>query len=119
MWMGDIETEFQETIKNSIDWPKVDILFAPHHGRNSGKIPEDILKKLAPRIIVIGEAPSKDLNYYNNYNTITQNTAGDITFECEEGKVHIYTSSNTYSVDYLSNCRYPKSFGNYIGTLNL
>lgn len=119
MWMGDLETGFQEKIKDSIDWPKVDILFAPHHGRDSGKIPEDILRKLAPSIIVIGEAPSKDLNYYKNYNTITQNTAGDITFECEKGKVHLYTSSDTYSVDYLSNCISPKSYGNYIGTLNL
>ena len=68
LWMGDLETEFQENIRNYVAWPKVDILFAPHHGRDSGKIPEDVLRKLNPKIIVIGEAPCKDLNYYNNYN---------------------------------------------------
>ena len=119
LWMGDLETEFQENIKNSVAWPKVDILFAPHHGRDSGKIPEDVLRKLNPKIIVIGEAPSKDLNYYNNYNTITQNSAGDITFECEDGKVHIYVSSDSYTVDYLENDNHPSSYGKYIGTLKV
>lgn len=66
LWMGDLEKEFQENITNCVAWPEVDILFAPHHGRDSGKIPEDVLRKLNPKIIVIGEAPSEDLNYYNN-----------------------------------------------------
>lgn len=119
LWMGDLETDFQEAIKDVVAWPKVDILFAPHHGRNSGKIPEDVLQKLNPKIIVIGEAPSKTLNYYNNYNTITQNSAGDITFECVDNKVHIYVSSDTYTVDYLRNEKLSNSLGYYIGTLNV
>ena len=76
MWMGDIEHDFMKKIKDKISWPSIDILFAPHHGRDSGKVPADVLKTLNPKIIVIGEAPSKDLNYYQGYNTITQNTAG-------------------------------------------
>ena len=84
-----------------------------------GKIPEDVLRKLNPKIIVIGEAPSEDLNYYNNYNTITQNSAGDITFECEDNKVHIYVSSDSYMVDYLENDNHPSSYGKYIGTLKV
>lgn len=117
--MGDLEKEFQENITNCVAWPEVDILFAPHHGRDSGKIPEDVLRKLNPKIIVIGEAPSEDLNYYNNYNTITQNSAGDITFECEDNKVHIYVSSDSYMVDYLENDNHPSSYGKYIGTLKV
>ena len=78
MWMGDMEHDFLEKVKDQIAWPKVDILFAPHHGRDSGKVSDDVLKKLDPHIIVIGEAPSKYLNYYPNYNTIKQNSAGDI-----------------------------------------
>lgn len=37
-WMGDLETAFMEEIQDEIDWPSVDILFAPHHGRDSGKV---------------------------------------------------------------------------------
>ena len=99
MWMGDIEQNFLEKIKDQVEWPKVDILFAPHHGRESGKVSNDILKKLDPHIIIIGEAPSEHLNYYQGYNTITQNSAGDIVFECVDNKVHVYVSQSGYRYD--------------------
>ena len=99
MWMGDMETDFQEKVKDKIDWPQVDVLFAPHHGRDSGKVPDDVLKKLKPQIIVIGEAPSKHLNYYSGYNTITQNSAGDIVFDCSGNRVHVYVSEDGYAYD--------------------
>ena len=117
LWMGDLEADFQEKIKDIVDWPKIDILFAPHHGRDSGKIPEDVLRKLDPKIIVIGEAPSDTLNYYSNYNTITQNSAGDIIFECKDNKVYIYVSKDMYVVDYLKKEEHPDLYGHYIGTL--
>lgn len=97
MWMGDMEHDFLEKIKDQVDWPKVDILFAPHHGRDSGKVSDDVLKKMNPHIIVIGEGPSKYLNYYPNYNTIKQNSAGDIVFECCGDYVHVYVSNANYS----------------------
>lgn len=103
MWMGDMEHDFLEKIKDLVDWKEVDILFAPHHGRSSGKVSSDVLKKLNPQIIVIGEAPSPHLDYYKGYNTITQNSAKDITFSCESGKVHVYVSDENYTVDYLNN----------------
>ena len=99
MWMGDMEHDFREKIKGEIRWPKIDILFAPHHGRESGKVSEDILKKLDPYLIIIGEAPSKNLDYYQGYNTITQNSAGDIIFKCENNYVHIYVSNKNYNGD--------------------
>ena len=40
VWMGDLETEFIEAIENEVDWPDIDVLFAPHHGRDSGRIPQ-------------------------------------------------------------------------------
>jgi hypothetical protein len=64
MWMGDLETDFMEKIANEVSWPKVEILFAPHHARNSGRVPHSLLDQLKPRIIVIGEAPSRHLHYY-------------------------------------------------------
>ncbi len=117
LWMGDLETEFMERIKDELSLPPVHILFAPHHGRASGSVPQELLEDLDPELLVIGEAPSQHLNYYRNYNTITQNSAGDITFECVESFVHIYVSSNTYSVDFLLDLGKSNSFGSYIGSL--
>lgn len=118
LWMGDIETDFIEKVKDYIDFEEVDIVFAPHHGRKSGKIPNDILQKLNPKIIIVGEAPSEDLNYYSEYNTITQNSAGDIIFEVEEDLINIYVSNSNYSVDFLKDKK-KSSFDNYIGSLEL
>lgn len=117
LWMGDLESDFMENIKNDLKMDAADILFAPHHGRDSGKVPTDWLEDINPKIVIIGEAPSKDLNYYAGYNTITQNSAGDITFECISGKVHIYVSSQIYSVDFLGNKNMADIYGKYIGTL--
>ena len=117
-WFGDLETEFMEKIADKISCPKVDILFAPHHGRDSGKIPASILDQMDPKIVVIGEAPSKDLNYYRGYNTITQNSAGTIYFECVANWVHIYVGSSTYSVDFLED-KEASTYNYYIGSLSL
>ena len=115
-WFGDLETAFMEKIKDEILWPDVDILFAPHHGRDSGKIPKSILEEMDPKIVVVGEAPSKNLNYYRDYNTITQNYAGSIYFECVASWVHIYVESSTYSVDFLDD-KAASTYTNYIGSL--
>ncbi|WP_418586102.1 hypothetical protein [Intestinibacter sp.] len=116
LWMGDIETTFLEKVKDNIDFEEVDILFAPHHGRESGKVPNDILEKLNPKIIIVGEAPSKDLNYYSKYNTITQNSAGDIIFDVYEKRIDIYVGNSNYSVDFLEDKGKTK-FDSYIGSL--
>lgn len=117
MWMGDMETDFLDKIKDTILWPEIDILFALHHGRESGKVSSDVLKKLNPQIIVIGEALSKDLNYYSGYNTITQNSAGDIIFECTGSKTHVYVSNYNYNVSYLDDDKAcDESIGHYLGS---
>lgn len=118
LWMGDLETDFMEKIKNDIELPAVDILFAPHHGRDSGKVPESWLEKMTPKIIIIGEAKSEHLNYYAGYDTITQNSAGNIIFDCNSSKVHIYVSNENYTVDFLDNDQQDE-FDYYIGTLHL
>lgn len=97
MWMGDLERDFMESISNKLNLPKTNVLFAPHHGRDSGKVPAKILESISPDIIVIGEAPSEHLNYYQNYFTITQNSAGDITFKNENGAINIYCSNRQYA----------------------
>lgn len=95
MWMGDLETEMQQAYydeyKNSI--PHVDILFQPHHGRKSGSVPDDLLKALNPKLIIIGNALSEHIDYGDSRQTITQNTAGDIRFENDGKEVHIYAKN--------------------------
>ena len=119
LWFGDLEKDFMENIKDDLKIEQADIIFAPHHGRDSGAIPKEILDKINPKIIIIGEAPSNNLNYYSDYNTITQNSAGDITFECEKNNVHIYVSNENYSVPFLKNKSKSNSYDYYIGTLEV
>lgn len=97
LWMGDMETEMQEEFASCVDVPATTIVFAPHHGRKSGRIPTELLDSLSPKIIVVGEAPCADLNYYSGYNTITQNSAGDILFDAKENVVDIFVSNPNYS----------------------
>jgi beta-lactamase superfamily II metal-dependent hydrolase len=121
VWMGDLETDFMEKINDKVSFSKTNILFAPHHGRKSGKIPQEWLDSMNPDIIVMGEAHSNDSDYssYPNHNKIRQNSAKDITFECDtNGKIHIYSSNENYSVDFLTN-ENKNSFDYYIGTLNV
>ena len=119
LWMGDLEADFMESIKDKIKLSKADIMFAPHHGRKSGRVPKKWLDEIKPGIIIVGEAPSEHLEYYKSYNTITQNSAGDIVFECEDGAVHIYVSEKGYSADFLNNAGLPTGDGYYLGTLKL
>ena len=118
MWMGDLEAAFMDEIAATLKLPRAHILFAPHHGRDSGKVPQMLLDQIDPKIIIIGEAPSEDLNYYTGYDKITQNSAGDITLECEGKKVHIFVSSEEYQVDFLDD-EGKTGTDTYIGTLNL
>ena len=96
MWLGDLETGFMEEIINDIALEKTTIVFASHHGRQSGKIPDSWLEKLDPQIIVIGEAPSRHLHYYTGYQTITQNRAWDLTMDFAGDKVHFYSGNPDY-----------------------
>jgi beta-lactamase superfamily II metal-dependent hydrolase len=119
MWLGDLETPYLEAIADEVDWPRVHILFAPHHGRQSGRVPHVILDKIKPDIIVLGEAPSRHLHYYGAYNTLTQNSAGDITFECRGNMVHVFVSEEAYypsHLEWLPKYAYLNS-DTYIGSL--
>jgi beta-lactamase superfamily II metal-dependent hydrolase len=118
LWFGDLHKDFMEAVENKIDTSPVDIVFAPHHGRRTGRIPTSMLKKLNPKIVVIGEAATEHLDYYSDYNTITQNSAGDVIFECVERKVHIFASKNVY-VTYLDDEEMQLAGAYYLGTLQV
>ena len=120
IWMGDLDTSFMENILNEVDLPKTNLLFAPHHGRKSGKIPAKWIDAMDPDLIIMGEANSKNSDYasYPNHNKIRQNSAKDITFDCISGKIHCYSSNPNYEVDFLENESQAR-FDYYIGTLNI
>ena len=118
MWLGDLETEFMEKITDHIVLEKTTIVFASHHGRDSGKIPDSWLEKLDPQIIVIGEAPSRHLHYYTGYKTITQNRSGDITMELVDNRVHFYVSNPNYSHNGLAD-EGANRFDNYVGSIEV
>ena len=95
LWMGDLNTKMQQCFydvcKDAIS--PVNILFQPHHGRESGSVPDDLLKLLSPQLVVIGNAPSNHINYGDSQMTITQNSSGDLTFENEGKYVHVYSQN--------------------------
>ena len=119
-WFGDLETSFMEDIHDDIALLKAAIIFAPHHGRKSGRLPQTWLDDLEPKVIVVGEAPSEHLEYYKDFDTIKQNSAGDVTFDCDGSKVHVYCSVNGYAEDFLDDEGLLDAHGGYyVGTLNL
>ena len=128
MWMGDMLSDMQKEFYEQC-WQKlskIDILFHPHHGRDTSKIPSELLDILDPSLIIIGNAPAKDLNYSNSCKTITQNTAGDILLVIEEKKVHVYTQNKIDNKPDTLICDYEYAMCNleylnckYLGTLKL
>lgn len=125
LWMGDLQTsmqkEFYKNYKGEIG--KVNVLFAPHHGRESGQVPEDFLKEINPDIVVLGNAPTENLkssyNYYNKDRTITQNSAGDIWFECYNRRVDVYTNNECGNMPKILKIDETKKDVYYRGTLYL
>ena len=113
LWMGDVEASFLDKVKDEIKFSEVDVLFAPHHGRDSDKVSEEVLRKMNPQLVIIGEAPSKSLNYYNNYVTVTQNSAGDITFDIRNGKLKVYVQNETYALEKVGNPIWNRSMRGY------
>ena len=99
-WFGDLEKEYLENIKDEVEWEKADIVFAPHHGRESGTIPSEILEKIEPKMIIIGNGPSDNLNYYPGYDTITQNRANDIMIMYDGNSIDFYVSNLDYDKEF-------------------
>ena len=118
IWFGDMHREFMELIENDFDTSPIDIAFAPHHGRRTGRIPTSVLKKLSPKIVILGEAAVEDLDHYTGYNRIPQNIAGDIILECVEHKVHIFTSKPCTAA-FLDNENKVLDGAHYLGTLQV
>lgn len=120
LWMGDMETDMQEEFDRNVDNGHKTVVFAPHHGRKSGHIPSSLMDKLTPKIVVVGEAPSDELDYYSEYDTITQNSAGDILFETNGDYLDIFVSESSYNKTdgMVQNQKHGSHFGmKYLGSV--
>lgn len=91
--MGDLESTFMSKIEDEVELTHIDILFAPHHGRQSGRPPQSWMDAMNPRLVVVGEANSDVLDYYQGYTHICQNSAGDMVFNCTDGRVDVYVDN--------------------------
>lgn len=118
LWFGDLDGEYLDKIKEKLSLGSPEIIFAPHHGRDSGKIPSSMLRDMSPRIVVLGQCDSEYLNYYSGYNTITQNRAWGLLFEIDNQGIHVFVENPNYSVSFLSDLNKNKPGWNYIGSLN-
>ena len=78
----------------------VDVLIAPHHGRDSGRSFE-FLDVVRPKLTLFGNAPSDDLAYgqWNRRGllTITNNQAGSIIFDITSDLLQVYVTHRHYA----------------------
>jgi competence protein ComEC len=78
----------------------VDVLIAPHHGRDSGRS-FAFLDVVRPKLTLFGNAPSDDLAYeqWNRRGllTIANNQAGSIIFDITPNLLQVYVTHRPYA----------------------
>lgn len=81
----------------------VDILFAPHHGRDS-KRNYTFLQTLNPRITLFGNASSVHLAYAKYPETrITNNQAGFVVLNVDENGINVYVKNHEFAYNFRKN----------------
>lgn len=85
------------------DVTNIDILFAPHHGRDSNRN-YDFLKTLTPTITLFGNASSEHLAYtcYPEVR-ITNNQAGYVILDVSTDKLQIFVKNFEFARDFCMN----------------
>lgn len=85
------------------DVSNVDVLLAPHHGRDSNRSYE-FLETLKPRVTLLGNASSRHLAYgcYPPIR-ITNNQAGYVVIDVSEGAMTFYVKNYDFARDFKSN----------------
>lgn len=86
--------------KYKLEVSNIDVLFAPHHGRDSGR-DFGFLSILKPRITLLGNASSKHLNY-SNYPKIriTNNQAGFVILDIKPEGLTVYVENGEFARDF-------------------
>jgi beta-lactamase superfamily II metal-dependent hydrolase len=82
------------------DVKKVDVLFAPHHGRDSNRSYE-FLNTLNPKMTLFGNASSKHLAYDSYKGTrITNNQAGYVILDITEDRLLVLVKNKLFAYNY-------------------
>ena len=90
--------------KHSVDISNLDVLIAPHHGRDSSK-DFAFLDVMKPKLTLVGNAKCKDLAY-DKWNTrglehIQNNQGGNILIDIYDGEMHVSCSNKTFADAYV------------------
>lgn len=107
IFAGDSDDHSWEHILKNYkdDVSNIDVLFAPHHGRDSGRSYE-FLKTLNPRVTLFGNASSKHLAYscYPGPPSIriTNNQAGYVVIDISENAMTFYVKNHDFARDFSS-----------------
>lgn len=107
IFAGDSDDHSWEHILKNYkdDVSNVDVLFAPHHGRDSNRSYE-FLKTLKPRVTLFGNASSKHLAYgcYPGPPSIriTNNQAGYVVIDISEDGMTFYVKNYDFARDFRS-----------------
>ncbi len=103
LFAGDSEdSTWEHILENYSDLVKdTDILFAPHHGRDSGRS-YDFLKIVNPKATLFGNASSKYLAYsqYKSNVKITNNQAGYVILDISPDYLKIYVKNLEFARDF-------------------
>jgi beta-lactamase superfamily II metal-dependent hydrolase len=102
LFAGDSEDlTWEHIVKNHSEKVKnIDILFAPHHGRDSDRN-FDFLKTLTPKITLFGNASSKHLAYTKYPKTrITNNQAGYVILDISSDHIKIFVKNFEFAKDF-------------------
>lgn len=89
--------------KHKVDISNIDVLIAPHHGRDSSK-DFSFLDVMKPKLTLVGNAKSKDLAY-DKWNSrklqhIQNNQGGDILIDILNGEMHVSCSNKSFAEAY-------------------
>lgn len=92
------------------DVSNVDILLAPHHGRDSNRS-YDFLNTVKPKLTLFGNASSEHLAYGCYPETrITNNQAGFVILEVSADNLSVYVKNQEFANDYRHNSK--RKWGN-------
>lgn len=102
LFAGDSEDlTWEHIVKNHTERVKnIDILFAPHHGRDSSRN-FDFLKSLTPTITLFGNASSKHLAYAKYPEIrITNNQAGYVILDISMDHIELFVKNFEFAKDF-------------------